>query len=113
MADVEIVGTMKRGETFSVDITLKNKDGSAAIFDVVTSPPTVSAEIRRKNGALLATGTVATTTTPGTYRVSYAGSTSAWPLEAIYTDIRAVISGKVVKSKPSTGVNVIRDETRG
>lgn len=113
MADVEIIGTMKRGETFAVDIALTNKDGSPATLDLSTSPATVSAEIRRKNGALLATGTVSATTTVGTYRVSYSGSTAGWPLEAIYTDIRAVIDGNVVKSKPSTGVNVIRDETRG
>lgn len=113
MADVEIIGTMKRGETFAVDIALKDKAGAAVTLDLSASPAVVSAEIRRKNGALLATGTVTATSTVGTYQVSYSGSTAAWPLEAIYTDIRAVISGKVVKSKPSTGVNVIRDETRG
>lgn len=113
MADVEIIGTMKRGETFAVDIALTDKDGDPVTLNLTASPPIVSAEIRRKNGALLATGTVSATSTAGTYKVSYAGSTAAWPLEAIYTDIRAVIDGSVVKSKPSTGVNVIRDETRG
>lgn len=113
MADVEIIGTMKRGETFAVDITLKNKDGSAAIFDPAASPQIASAEIRRQNGAFLATGTVSTTAVAGTYRVSYSGSTAAWPLEHVYTDIRVIINGSVVKSKPSTGVSVIRDETRG
>ena len=113
MANIEIIGTMKRGETFAVDIALKNKEGGAVTLDLTASPSVVSAEIRRKNGALLATATVSETATIGTYRVSYDGSTANWPLEVIYTDIRAVIDGKIVKSKPSTGVNVIRDETRG
>lgn len=58
MADIQVAGTMKRGETFAVDIALTNKDGTPATLDLSASPAVVSSEIRRKNNAVLATATV-------------------------------------------------------
>lgn len=107
---LDLIGSMKRGETFSVDIELTNADDEAVVLDVTTNEMT--AEIRREKGALLAIGTVTETATPGTYNVSYSGSTGAWPLEIIRTDIRAVVDSVIIKSKPTTAIKVERDETR-
>jgi len=111
MPDMIIVGTLKRGETYSVDIALANSSGEPVVLDLDVDE--VSAQIRREDGTFLANATVADTVTAGTYIVSFAGSTQNWPLETVYTDIRAVVGSKVVKSKPSIGVTIIRDETRG
>lgn len=111
MSEISLVDEpLKRGETFSVDIPLVGDDNQPLPLDIEANQ--VTAEIRRANDAFLATATVETTDTAGTYRVKYTGSTKGWPLEVIRTDIRAVIDGQVRKSKPTTAVKIIRDETR-
>lgn len=110
MSDFELVDEpLKRGETFKVDIPLVNDANEPLDLDLVANH--VSATIRQQNGVILATGTVTKTTTTGTYKVSYVGSTKDWPLEIVRTDIRAVIDGKIRKSKPTTAVKIIHDET--
>jgi len=106
-----IIGELKRGETFSVNILLKNAFGEPLDLDVASN--SLTAEIRKESGDTLVTATVTKTAELGVYKVSYSGSTSSWPLEIVYTDIRAVIGGDVVKSKPTVGVSIVRDETRG
>lgn len=107
---VELVDEpLKRGETFEVDIPLVNDADQPVDLDLVTNQ--VSAVIRQPNGVILATATVTKTDTLGTYKVAYSGSTKNWPLEVVRTDIRAVIDGKIRKSKPTTAVKIILDET--
>jgi hypothetical protein len=60
----------------------------------------------------LAQATVTKTDVLGQYRVRYNGSTGSWPLGQVRTDIRAVVGGDVIKSKPTAAVSIIRDETR-
>lgn len=99
--------TFKRGSTFEAELELVTED----CLPVDIRAEHMSAQINDKDGNLIAELTITETATPGTYILSTLEETDEWPLETIYTDVRAVLDGKIRYSN-TLAIKVIKQETR-
>jgi hypothetical protein len=91
----------KRGTTFSVNVTLKDKAGQAVILDLSKA----EAQIRTFQGSLLAGLTITATETAGKYILTTSESTAAWPVGGGYVDIFQK-TGSVVTASETLAFNI-------
>ena len=96
---------IKRGDTFIVDINLKDSNQNALDLEV----DKIKSQIRLTNGELLSDVEI-TKNGVGVYQLKVADTTN-WVVGIVEMDIEMTI-GDVVKSSETININVLKDITR-
>lgn len=95
---------IKRGDSFAFYANFKDSDGAPISYE------NIKCQIRKRDGTLLEDMTIATTETAGRYLFS-AGSTDAWPIGILESDIEVVVGEKTISSE-TFRIEVVKDITR-
>ena len=104
MQQIEI----KQGSTFILTFTLSAADGEPL------APPAGDLRIELRTAAdssPVAVLDITETATASTYEASYSGSTEAWPIGVLFSDIRATIDGDIRYSN-TLAVSVVKSYTQ-
>lgn len=96
---------IKRGDTFIVDINLKDSNQNALDLEV----DKIKSQIRLTNGELLSDVEI-TKNGVGMYQLKVADTTN-WVIGIVEMDIEMTI-GDVIKSSETININVLKDITR-